>query len=311
MTEGTEYTLEAMKDALPLYEGAKIYCDHSRKSSDRSVTESLGVLRNCRVTDDGIRADLHYNRRHEMAPRVVEDVQRAMGNYGLSHNAEATVSVVKSGKFIVQKIGSVRSVDLVDQPATNCNLWEGRSVPKKVSTTLRKLVEAVAYKGSREKWAKKLLLEADAAVTDAPMEMDTPDAGETDAGTPEDAMSEGFRSGLYSLIDQIIDGDLEMGEGLKKIKDMIVAHDKLTGASEPADPVPEEDGAGSKDGKDSVTKESIAAIVKDAVATAIKESGAQSRPTITRVKSSAPGATQTQESAAPKSADEFVRMIRN
>ena len=114
-----------------------------------------------------------------------------------------------------------------------------------------------------------------------------------------------------AFIDQIIDGDLEMGEGLKKIKDMIVAHDKLTGASEPADPVPEEDGAGSKDGKDSVTKESIAAIVKDAVATAIKESGAQSRPTITRVKSSAPGATQTQESAAPKSADEFVRMIRN
>jgi hypothetical protein len=291
VTEGTEYTVDAMKKACGLYEGTKIYCNHPEKkdaAKERRVNESFGKISNIRVEDDSVRGDLHYLKSHPMAASVVEDVERGIGIYGLSHNADAKATRVVNGKLIVEEIGTVFSVDLVDRPATNKNLWESSAM----KTTLKKLIEGLKFKANRAKWAAKLC-EADSVAADAvnaEMEMDEPAES-----TPEDAMTNGFRQAVYSIIDQILAGDVEVAEGLSKVKELIVSHDKLTAADEPAEPVEEEDDEDKKDEK--LTKESIDKLVQSAVKTALKEAKLVD-PKGGKPKSGAPLPKKTTESAS-------------
>jgi hypothetical protein len=134
-TLGTEYTPECMRQALPLYEGAKVKADHpldrSRPGAERPVEATLGLLKQCRIRNDEngnpcIYADLYYYRSHPMADRVVEDVERRLGGFGLSHNAASSKERLDGGRLVIEEITVVRSVDLVDKPATNRTLWEGQ-----------------------------------------------------------------------------------------------------------------------------------------------------------------------------------------
>jgi hypothetical protein len=124
---GTEYTLESLRAAAPLYEGVSVKVNHpadrTRPAQSRDCNDTFGVLRNVRVGEDGLRADLHYYKTHPLADRVLEDVDRRLGQFGLSHNASAAGSV-RDRTYVVEEIGAVNSVDLVDRPATNRNLWE-------------------------------------------------------------------------------------------------------------------------------------------------------------------------------------------
>src|SRR5262245_56910488 len=52
--DGTEYVRSAYERGMSLYEGAKVRCDHPNRQSpdaERSVYDSLGVLRECRVEE--------------------------------------------------------------------------------------------------------------------------------------------------------------------------------------------------------------------------------------------------------------------
>jgi hypothetical protein len=127
-TEGSEYPPATQRAALRLIEGAQVKVDHpvdrTRPSAPRDCDETLGVLRNAIVEGDETRADLHYYKNHPMADRVVEDVQRGLGQCGLSINAAVAEGRVINGVYVVEEIAEIRSVDLVDRPATNRNLWE-------------------------------------------------------------------------------------------------------------------------------------------------------------------------------------------
>jgi len=126
------YTKEAVAKAIKagLYDGAKVFVDHpSRQGEMRSAADLLGRLRNARLGEDGIYADLHANTAHPMWPRVAEDAEKRLALYGLSHNAEAGDYRFESGQQVVTEISRVESVDLVSAPATNRNLWEGAKVP--------------------------------------------------------------------------------------------------------------------------------------------------------------------------------------
>ncbi len=133
---GRKYLPEAGKMALPLYEGAKCYCDHPAKATaSRASHDALGMWRKPVYEADGLYADLHYLRSHPMAERVVEDAERGMGVFGMSHNADGDVER-EGGVDVVKRITEVRSVDLVTDPATVSTLWEGRKVKVKVKSFL-------------------------------------------------------------------------------------------------------------------------------------------------------------------------------
>jgi len=119
-----KYTQSAMEAALPLYNGAKVYCDHpDRPNESRSVDDLFGRLFNPRIEGGAIVADLKYNPAHPRAKQILWFAKNDPGALGLSHNAVGTGTTSKDGVFVVEKIAAVRSVDLVAEPATNSGLY--------------------------------------------------------------------------------------------------------------------------------------------------------------------------------------------
>lgn len=246
---GTEYTLESMKEAIPLYEGVKVRCNHpSRKSpgEDRDVDDTFGVLRNVRLESDGLRGDLHYLVNHPMAARVVEDVEKMLDVFGLSHNASSARERFdrKTKRLVIEQIGEVRSVDLVDRPATNRNLRESWSKTMPRQITLRSLLEGIfkstkSSKG-RKAWAKRIL-EADDYQDPMSEEASVEVADGATDPDPDDAMTSAFESSLMAVVRSALKGDSDPKEALKKIKELLTTHGKLTGSDDPEDPPPLEE----------------------------------------------------------------------
>lgn len=122
---GRRYLREAVKAAVPLYEGASVRINHLHdKDKDRPSEDVFGWLRGVEQDGDGcLYGDLHYLKAHPMADRVAEAAERNPLLYGLSHNAQGE-GEPEDGVFVVRKIVEVHSVDLVADPATNKGLFE-------------------------------------------------------------------------------------------------------------------------------------------------------------------------------------------
>jgi hypothetical protein len=118
------YTAEAMKEGAALYNEASVFVDHApgrRKSEDK-----LGVIKNARFDEElnQIRGDLYLLKTHPLYTRIVEDVERGLNCYGLSHSAQVWSKRNNEGIMEVSKIETVASVDLVSTPATLKSLTE-------------------------------------------------------------------------------------------------------------------------------------------------------------------------------------------
>ncbi len=149
------YEASAIRKAMPLYEGAKAFCDHPERASQmRAGRDAIGVWRHPVLEADGLYADLHFFTKHPLAESVCEDAERGLGVFGASHNADGR-GENRGGVFVVGEITEVRSVDLVTEPATVSNLWEGKTVQKKVSDVLLERV-LPALKAGRAKRLKAL-----------------------------------------------------------------------------------------------------------------------------------------------------------
>lgn len=121
---GREYLREAVRDALALYEGAKVNVNHSKTGAEpRDYRDRLGTVRSVREMADGLYADLHYNPRHAVAEQLAWDAAHAPENVGFSHVVEATTRK-QAGRIVVESIKRVQSVDLVADPATTRGLFE-------------------------------------------------------------------------------------------------------------------------------------------------------------------------------------------
>ena len=143
-----EYTTRAMDQAAVLYEGIKLYLDHDRKSCERGVGEFFGELRNVRVGSDGVFADLHYLKSHALVEAVLERAEKFPGSFGLSPHQFGPTRM-QGRKQIVEGIVDVRSVDLVQLPATNKSLFESeegnpQSPADKLMAIERSMEEAVS-----------------------------------------------------------------------------------------------------------------------------------------------------------------------
>jgi hypothetical protein len=117
------YLPEALRAAIKLYEGVPVNVDHIRTNDLRSYRDRIGKLTNVRLGNDGLYGDLVVNPKHPLAEQLFWDAEHCPENVGLSHDARGR-TVVRNGQVVVEAIESVRSVDLVAEPATTKSLYE-------------------------------------------------------------------------------------------------------------------------------------------------------------------------------------------
>lgn len=240
-SSGTEYSPACMDDAVRrgLYEGMKVRIDHPvdrrKPNAERSVLETFGTLHNVRREPDAdgepcLRGDLRWMRGadKDLVESIIDDVEHHLGVYGLSHNAAMATERFDSAtkRLVIESLALVRSVDLVDKPATNRNLWESEtepvSTPKKI--TIRSLLESQKKRFSDVRWGCiKPLLESTACEG----EMDEPDA----AVEPDDALWQGIISACMGVINGEGTADDKLAELAKYLK----GHEKMTAEKEPVE----------------------------------------------------------------------------
>ncbi len=286
---GTEYSRGCMESAIRGgdYAGRKIKCNHpvdrANPGKERPIEDTFGVLQNPRIESDengdpAIWADLHCLQTHPMYPRVVEDVKKGLGVYGLSHNASASRERFDRGskRLVIEELAEVRSVDLVDKPATNRNLWESeRAMPK--TTTLRAVIEGLELTPARKKWSRWLLEDdATAPMMDAPMEADE---GSGEGADESDALWTGFQAAIQTVLDKYKAGDIDAAAAGKQIQKWVKGHQKLTQEPEPADEPVEEseeecgpDGRPKKKDGDAMESEEVKALRAEKKARTLCES---------------------------------------
>jgi hypothetical protein len=123
---GRTYLAEAIGQAVPLYEGAKVNVNHAKgtPSGPRDYQDRIGVIRNVTVrADEGLFGDFHFNPKHALAEQLLWDAEHAPQNVGFSHNVQARTAR-RGDTVVVEAITKVQSVDLVADPATTRGLFE-------------------------------------------------------------------------------------------------------------------------------------------------------------------------------------------
>ena len=238
-SNGRKYLPEAIRSAVPLYEGASVRLNHPKQPTDnRDAHDVFGWLREVHVgEDDCLYGNLHYLKSHPFAERICEAAEKNPRLYGLSHNSEGEGEDDRDGVFVVRAIVEVRSVDLVADPATTKGLFEQREPKQRRPMKLKAFFESVAAKwashSKRSSWASKQLLEMGDLEADADLlTIPTDDApAEPAAANPEEALWQGFRTALMAVID---DSTTDAAGKLAKIGDMLRADEKLKGSGEDA-----------------------------------------------------------------------------
>jgi len=217
---GREYSDRALEEAAKFYEGIGVNLNHPDRREtnvERSVEAGFGWLAGIAVKADGVYADLHYLRSHPQAAVIAEAAERNPQRFGLSHNAEGKVSR-RGDKTIVESIEKVRSVDVVQNPATNRGLFE--SEDRAMShPTVKEVFEKHDGRLSR-------LFEDGALAGYAGAPVDLP---------PDAAGDDQVAAAFKSMIDSVLDDDsLDLKAKLSKIREILKAQEKLTGGADSA-----------------------------------------------------------------------------
>lgn len=191
---GRIYTDRAMDQAAAMYEGIRVNIDHpGNDRSDRRVSDRFGWLENSRRKGDGVFADLHYLKTHSQAAVVAEAAERHPEAFGLSHNAEGHVEH-KRGKQIVQEIHTVKSVDLVSDPATVSTLFESEQGTNDVT---KKTLSEIFKADKSKKFVKLLEMEIEGEpMLDPDMEVNV-----AEEATPEDDMRAALLAAVMSKLE--------------------------------------------------------------------------------------------------------------
>lgn len=208
LDEPYSYSPEALQDAVPLFEGVRVYIDHPESAIDgngqrvisgtgRKVSDHFGRLVNVRfVAGDGLRGDLEYLASHPLAEKIIEAAERMPDQVGLSQRSYVE-PVLQGNRVVVQRINAVQSVDLIaERPGTTKTLFE--SAPMELN----------------EKPAVATATETD---------------GEVAAGAAEADPKDAIRAGLNKAAMAIFEGDGTAAEKLEKLKPLLEEADKIIG----------------------------------------------------------------------------------
>lgn len=215
-----KYLPEAKADAAKKYEMMGVNLNHPDKKTpdvERSVRDRVGWLESCRSEADGVYADLHYLKKHEFAPVLVEMAERNPRLIGLSHNADGYERKTAAGERLIESIERVISVDLVQRPATNVGLRESEEEETQ-TVTMKQFVESIDIE-SKEKSALVALLESDPLMAG----MDAPEMG--DSPTVEDQVWAAFKTAATSVFD---DATLDTKSKIRKIGEILKSYDRVS-----------------------------------------------------------------------------------
>lgn len=122
------YTHDAMQEAVPRYEGTKVFLNHptpERLDHDRDFRDWVGVLKGVRFAGGELRGNLHLRRESKHYSEILEAAEHFPESFGMSHVADGDSNWV-NGVEIVESITHVFSVDLVMEPATTAGLFESK-----------------------------------------------------------------------------------------------------------------------------------------------------------------------------------------
>lgn len=217
---GYEYSEKAVEEAKNLYEGARVYFGHKKERATRTgdYGDGFGVLKNYHVKEGEGYADLHYNPHHPRAAQFLYDVKNTPKDLGFSHHADIRVSSNR-GRTVVESIDKVYSVDIVNVPATTKGVFESEG---DTMLTLKQMIEAATPKSLT---VLEDMMSGGSLAPDMPV--DVAEGSDADA-----QIKAAFRSAVTAAFD---DESLDSKATLAKIKDVLNAYDKLTGAGKKAD----------------------------------------------------------------------------
>jgi hypothetical protein len=143
---GREYSDQALLQASRLYEGIDVNLSHPGKGGgnvdehgNAPVEQGFGWLASIKLKDDGAYGDLHYLKSHPNAPMVIEAAERNPKRFGMSHNARGNVKRF-GNRQVVESMISIRSVDIVQNPATTNSLFESEEI-KEPGVPIREVLQ--------------------------------------------------------------------------------------------------------------------------------------------------------------------------
>lgn len=243
------YKPEAVEEALPMYEGAIVSIDHLALSfspdgtragvaEDRKSRDRFGRLRNARVDDNGIVADLEYLEKHPMAPQILEAAERMPELFALSHHADIEATM-ESGEPVVARILRVRGVDIIGtEPGTTTTLFESEiqmTKPADAATAVENT--AVMDDTTVEDHGPphdEDVVEQDGVVADDALEEDEESVENLEPpvdATPEDAVKGGFKAAIMQVLDEEGDEEAMAAKLTALLAAMSSAKDALKGES--------------------------------------------------------------------------------
>lgn len=158
-----DYIPEAYKQAIKAghYEGKPCNIDHVKEGEQTKVASRFGVWHDAEYREKpepGVYGNLHYIKSHSLANNVCEAAERKELNsaFGMSHDAYAgNCRPGVNGRVIVESIESVKSIDLVADPATTKGLFEHKE-PTPMKQTILQLIESACTFGFQKKEIAKL-----------------------------------------------------------------------------------------------------------------------------------------------------------
>ncbi len=222
------YLFDALKKAIPLYEGMKVNVNHGdMPGSRRDLEDRMGVLRNVKVQEDGLFADFHFNPKHRFADQLIWNAEHDPNNIGFSHDATCR-HTRRNGVMIIEEIQVVKCVDLVGQPATTVGLFESES------KTMRKTVIEIAKAAKHRQLIK--LCEADDGLGEVPI-------GEVPVEVPNEATADDavLTAFIAAVNDVMRDKTLDLATMKKKIDAILKAKAQMDDATGNTDQALEQD----------------------------------------------------------------------
>lgn len=217
------YRREVREKAIAALEGARAHVDHWK--DEPSYKDSFGVHRNVRESGTGLLSDVHCNPHHPITKQFIWDAKNNPRNVGFSLNTSATKRWTEDG-MVVESINFSpvhHSVDLVHHGATTQSLTESAKGKTMATKTITEILSArkqpwqiIAYAKLREQAGEMM----DATAVDLPADADA-----------DGQIDEAFKKMIAGVLD---DASLDIKGKLQKIKDILVAQEKLMAKSEPA-----------------------------------------------------------------------------
>jgi hypothetical protein len=240
-SNGRRYPRATISRAKHLFEGVRSFeghrydlADPTRLIHQRLGERPIGKLTHVRQASDGtLFGDLVLNRRHPRARRAM--VEAICGRGGLS---PAILAQVDHEAGDVLSIGTVASVDFVEQAATSESLFEGEPSVIFEGRTV-KVLELTPNSwlfGNRHVTRQQLLEGRERRVL---AEADDEDDESSDHRSE---LTGGFERALKALIARVLSGDVDEAEATGEFRELCKAHGKLVGGSGDDDEDLEEEG---------------------------------------------------------------------